>query len=57
VKLQWIDIVVYLLYLAFFGFALVAGPHSMLSIVALCLSIVCAVLWFIARWQLGTLSQ
>lgn len=52
-KLQWIDIVVYLLYLACFGFALMAGPQNMLSIVALGLSLVCAVLWFIARWQLG----
>ena len=52
-KLQWIDIVVYLLSLAFFGFALMAGPPNMLSIVALGLSLVCAVLWFIARWQLG----
>ena len=52
-KLQWIDIVVYLLYLAFFGFAVVAAPDNMLSIGALCLSFVFAVLWFVARWQLG----
>ena len=52
-KLHWIDIVVYLIYLAFFGLALVAGPHHILSGVALCLSLVCAVLWFVARWQLG----
>ena len=52
-KLRSIDIVVYLLYLAFFGFAIVAGPHSPLSYIALCLSLACAVLWFVARWQLG----
>jgi protein-S-isoprenylcysteine O-methyltransferase Ste14 len=53
VKLQWIDIVVYLAYLAFVGFAVVAGPHSPGSYVALCLSLACAALWFVARWQLG----
>ena len=52
-KLRWIDIIVYLIYLAFFGFAVVAGQRSTLSYVALCLSLACAVLWFIARWQLG----
>jgi len=52
-KLRWIDIVVYLIYLAFLGFAIVAGPHSTLAYVALCLSLACAVLWFVARWQLG----
>jgi len=53
VKLQWIDILVYLIYLAFLGFAILAGPHSTLLYVALCLSLACAFLWFIARWQLG----
>ena len=52
-KLTWIDIVVYLLYLAFFGFAVMVGPHSMLASIALFLSLACAVVWFIARWQLG----
>jgi len=52
-KLRWIDIVVYLIYLAFLGFAIVAGLHSTLSYVALCLSLACLVLWTIARWQLG----
>ena len=52
-KLYWIDIVVYLIYLALFGLAIVAGQHTTLSYVALCLSLACAVLWFIARWQLG----
>ena len=52
-KLQWIDIIVYLIYLAFWGLGIVAGLHNTLSYVALCLSIACAILWFIARWQLG----
>ena len=52
-KLRWIDIVVYLVYLAFFGLAIVAGLHNTLAYVALFLSLACAVLWFVARWQLG----
>ncbi len=52
-KLQWIDIFSYLVYLAFFGFGVIAGLHNALSYTALCLSLVCAVLWFVARWQLG----
>jgi protein-S-isoprenylcysteine O-methyltransferase Ste14 len=52
-KLRWIDFVVFLIYLAFLGLGLVAGLHSTLSYVSLCLSLICAVLWFIARWQLG----
>src|SRR5512147_2066476 len=52
-KLHWIDIIVYLAYLAFLGLAIVAGPHSTLSYIALCLSLVCAVLWLVARRQLG----
>lgn len=52
-RLQWIDIIVYLIYLAFWGFGLVAGLHNTLSYVALCLSLICAALWFVARWQLG----
>jgi protein-S-isoprenylcysteine O-methyltransferase Ste14 len=52
-KLNWIDVVVYLIYFAFFGFTVMAGPHNTLSYVALCLSASCAILWFVARWQLG----
>ena len=52
-KLQWIDIVVYLAYLAFFGLAIAVAPHTTLSYTALFLSLICAVLWFVARWQLG----
>jgi protein-S-isoprenylcysteine O-methyltransferase Ste14 len=54
VKLQWIDVTSYLIYLAFWGLGLAAGLHSTLSYVALCLSLACAVLWFVARWQLGS---
>jgi protein-S-isoprenylcysteine O-methyltransferase Ste14 len=53
VKLLWIDIVSYLVYAALFVLALVAGTHSTLSYIALCLSLACAVLWFVARRQLG----
>jgi protein-S-isoprenylcysteine O-methyltransferase Ste14 len=54
VKLRWIDIVAsYLIYLALFGLSIMAGLHSTLSYVALYLSFVCSVLWFVARWQLG----
>jgi protein-S-isoprenylcysteine O-methyltransferase Ste14 len=52
-KLHWIDIISYLIYLAFLGFGIIAGLHNTLSYIALCLSLVCAVLWFVARWQLG----
>ena len=52
-KLQWIDIVTYLAYLAFFGLAIMVGAHGTFLYVALCLSLICAVLWFVARWQLG----
>jgi protein-S-isoprenylcysteine O-methyltransferase Ste14 len=53
VKLQWIDIIGYLIYLAFWGLGIVAGLQNTLSYVALCLSLACAGLWFVARWQLG----
>ena len=52
-KLRWIDVAVYLIYLGFFALAVVAGPRGTLWYVALCLSAGCAVLWFVARWQLG----
>ena len=52
-KLYWIDALVYLAYLTFLGFALMIGPHSALAYLVLCLSLACAVLWFIARLQLG----
>jgi protein-S-isoprenylcysteine O-methyltransferase Ste14 len=53
VKLRWIDIATYLIYLAFFGLGIVAGQRGALWLVSLFLSAVCAVLWFVARWQLG----
>ncbi len=53
-KLSRIDVVAYLIYLAFFGLGIALGQHNMLGYVALVLSLACAVLWFVARWQLGT---
>ncbi len=53
VKLHPIDLVVFVAYLAFFGLGLVAAPRATLSYVALTLSIACATLWLVARWQLG----
>jgi protein-S-isoprenylcysteine O-methyltransferase Ste14 len=52
-KLSWIDIAVYLIYLALLGLAIVAGLRGTLWYIALCLSAGCSVLWFVARWQLG----
>ena len=52
-KLRGIDIIVYLIYLAFLGLGIVAGLHNTLSYAALWLSLACAILWFVARWQLG----
>ncbi len=52
-KLHWIDIIVYVIYFVFLGVGIVAGLHNTLAYVALCLSLTCAVLWFVARWQLG----
>lgn len=52
-KLRWIDIAVYLIYLTFLAFGITAGLHNALSYIALCISIACAILWFVARWQLG----
>jgi protein-S-isoprenylcysteine O-methyltransferase Ste14 len=52
-KMGWVDIVVFVIYLAFLGLGIVASPHVPLTYVALCLSVACAILWFVARWQLG----
>ncbi len=52
-KLSWIDIVSYVVYLAFFGLTIVVGQHNTRAYVALGLSLACAVLWVVARWQLG----
>jgi protein-S-isoprenylcysteine O-methyltransferase Ste14 len=53
VKVNWIETLVDAAYIAFLGFAILLGPHTMLAYVALGLSVGCAVLWFIARRQLG----
>jgi len=52
-ELGALDLVAYLVYLAFFVFGLATAPRDALSLTALSLSSVCAVLWFVARWQLG----
>jgi protein-S-isoprenylcysteine O-methyltransferase Ste14 len=52
-RFNWIDIGSYLVYLAFFGLAVVVGTRGALYYAALFLSAACAVLWFIARWELG----
>ena len=52
-KSYWVDVLGYMAYLAFLGFAIVVGPRSILACVALCLSFACSVLWLVARWQLG----
>jgi protein-S-isoprenylcysteine O-methyltransferase Ste14 len=53
VKLRWIDLAAFAIYLAFFGLGLAAARHTVLSYVALSLSAVCAALWYVARLQLG----
>ena len=52
-KSYWVDVLGYMAYLAFLGFAIVVGPRSILACVALCLSFACSVLWLVARRQLG----
>ena len=47
------DVLVFVTYVAFLALGIVAGQHNALSTIALCLSLGCAVLWFIARRQLG----
>jgi protein-S-isoprenylcysteine O-methyltransferase Ste14 len=53
VRLSLLDIVVFVIYLAFLGLGLLAHQPGMLALISLCLSIACVILWFIARWQLG----
>jgi protein-S-isoprenylcysteine O-methyltransferase Ste14 len=53
-KLRWLDIISYLIYLAFFGLGIIARLNNTLSYIALCVSLACAALWFVARWQLGS---
>lgn len=52
--LRPVDVVMYLFYLALLALAAVAATPSPVWFVPLVLSVVCAVLWFVARWQLGT---
>lgn len=52
-RLSWVDIVTFLVYLSFWGFAIAIAPPSTLAYASLFLSICCAVVWFIARRQPG----
>ena len=54
VKSSGIDLAVFVIYFAFFGLGIAAAQRGVLSYVALSLSVVCAVFWFVARWQLGS---
>lgn len=47
---RWIDIVVFLV---FFAFAVVFGPRIDSWYVGICLVVLTAPWWFLARWQLG----
>lgn len=50
VVLRWLDIVVYLVFLAY---AVLSGPHVTPWYVGLCLAAVSFPFWLLARWQLG----
>ena len=52
-RLGWIDALSYLAYLVFATLTVAYGPRNALWYAGLGLSAVCAVLWFVARWQLG----
>jgi protein-S-isoprenylcysteine O-methyltransferase Ste14 len=51
--LRPVDVVMYLFYLALFALAAVADTDNPLLFVPLGMSVVCAVLWVVARRQLG----
>jgi protein-S-isoprenylcysteine O-methyltransferase Ste14 len=53
VRLKLLDLVVFAIYLAFLALGIVAAPRTTLSYIALSLSVSCAILWFVARRQLG----
>ena len=52
-KVNWIEVIVYAAYVAFLGLVIVIGPRTPLAYAAIGLSLVCALLWFVARRQLG----
>lgn len=52
-KLSCIDILVCIAYLGSLGLTIVIGPRSVLAYIALGLSLPCAILWLVARRQLG----
>lgn len=51
--LRLVDGVMLAFYLLLFGMAAVGGVRTVLWLPALALSVLCAVLWSLARWQLG----
>jgi protein-S-isoprenylcysteine O-methyltransferase Ste14 len=52
-SLGCVDVVSFVAYAAFFVDAAATAPHSAVWLVALGMSLVCAVLWVVARLQLG----
>jgi protein-S-isoprenylcysteine O-methyltransferase Ste14 len=51
--LRPVDAVMFAFYLVLLVLAAVSGIRTAVWLVALVLSVVCAVLWVVARWQLG----
>ncbi len=51
--LRPVDVGMYAFYLVLLALAVVADLRDAVWFVPLALSVVCAVLWFVARWQLG----
>jgi len=51
--LRPVDVVMYVFYLVLLAVAAVAATRNVLWLVPLALSVACAALWFVARWQLG----
>ncbi|MGB8384935.1 MAG: methyltransferase [Dermatophilaceae bacterium] len=51
--LRAVDTVMFLFYLVLLALGIVGGVRNAISFVALGLSVVCAIVWFIARRQLG----
>ncbi len=52
-ELRPVDVGMYVFYVALLALAVVADVRDAVWFVALALSVVCAALWFLARWQLG----
>jgi len=52
-RMGWADLVAYLTYLAMLVLACVTSPPGAAWYLGIASSVVCAVFWFLARWQLG----